>query len=93
MSEGHIQLTSQLEKSHKKLGVVLIWRVGTLRTASGRRSVTNASVAARRTNQKPVQRVTWEKAGLMGLVIGRRQDEKISRGTMVKRGAAPCVKR
>lgn len=55
MSEGHIQLTSQLEKSHKKLGVVLIWRVGTLRTASGRRSVTNASVAARRTNQKPVQ--------------------------------------
>lgn len=87
MSEGQIQLTSQLEKSHKKLGVVLIWRVGTLRTASGRRSKTSASVAARLTYQKPVKASHVEKnAGLIGLVIGRRQDERRSRGTIVKKG-------
>lgn len=58
MSERHIQLISQLEKSHKKLGIVLICSVGTLRTASGRGGeTTRASIAAG---------LTYRKSGKLG---------------------------
>lgn len=72
MSERHIQLISQLEKSHKKLGIVLICSVGTLRTASGRRGeTTRASVAAG---------LTYRKSGKLGHVgKTRRADSQAAR--------------
>lgn len=51
MSKGHIQLISQLEKSHKELGVVLI--LESRNFAHRGSKTTGASVAARLANQKP----------------------------------------
>lgn len=91
MSEGHIQLTSQLEKSHKKRGVVLIWRVGTLRTAAAKQPARPSPHGWPIRSQRGSSHV-GQNAGLMGLVIGRRQDERKSRGTIVEKGAARWVK-
>lgn len=67
--------------------VVLIWRVGTLRAASGRRRKTSASGAARLTYQKPVKTGhVGKNARLLALVIGGRRDERKSRGASVKKG-------
>lgn len=90
MSKGHIQLISQLEKSHKKLGVVLIWRVGTLRTAAAKQQEGLSPHAWPIRSQW--SRVTWKKRRADGTCDRQAARWEEKSWHYSEKAAALCVK-